>query len=69
MNATFELSNGRKVEFPLVGDVVVGCGGNETPIPFRGKHYLYVWDKVTNERPYYCFEDDLYCFKAPWDNN
>ena len=68
MNATFELSNGNKVQFPLTGETIVGCNGNEVPSHYLGKHYLYVWNKSIKMHLYYCFEDDLYYPDAPWCN-
>jgi len=46
----------------------VGCGGDEIPLPWERKHYLYVWDKFQCVHAYYCFEDDLFIedTDAPW---
>jgi len=67
MNKSFTLSNGQQVEFPLVGNTVVACNGDEEPITYQGNHYLYVWNKDLKLHLYYCFEDGLYYPNCPWN--
>lgn len=64
---TYALEDGRKYTLPLDGDYVVGCNGSETPITWNGKHYIYMWSKVTSTHDYYCLEDDMSLPRAPWE--
>tara|TARA_Y100000310_G_C20630372_1_gene788307 strand:+ start:1515 stop:1748 length:234 start_codon:yes stop_codon:yes gene_type:complete len=59
--------NGRDFVF-FHTDYSVGCGGDEIPLPWERKHYLYVWNKLNKVHEYYCFEDDLFIGEndAPW---
>jgi hypothetical protein len=49
-------------------DYEVGCGGDEVPMEYGRKHYLYVWNKVAQQHEYYCFEDDMFIGETdvPW---
>lgn len=66
---TFTLSNGKEVEFPTEGRTVVGCDGKESPFSYKGRHYLYVWNKDIAMHLYYCFEDDVYYFDYSHNKN
>jgi len=44
---------------------VAACGGTETPFHYKGKQYLFMWNKVTGKHSYYClctdtFEENLF---------
>lgn len=49
-------------------DYDIGCGGTETPFPYEGKMYLYVWNRVELKHEYYCFTTDEFIpdNRAPW---
>lgn len=52
-------------------DYAVGCGGTERAIGYRGKSYLYVWNRVERKHEYYVAPDDLFIpdNQAPWMDN
>jgi hypothetical protein len=52
-------------------DYSIGCGGFEVPTTYRGKTYLYVWNRVKRTHEYYVFEDDVFIADsdAPWALN
>ena len=69
MAKTFSI-NGRSLNF-YHADFEVGCGGDELPMEYDRKHYLYVWNKKKKIHAYYCFEDDLFIDEkdSPFRNN
>jgi len=66
MRKSFTLSNGTVVNYPLTGNTVVACNGDEEVITYQGRNYLYVWNKDIKLHFYYCFEDGLYYPNCPW---
>ena len=64
---TVKLNDGRTYDLPLQGTYVVGCNGQEEPIRWNCKHYVYMWCKRSNTHDYYCLEDDLSFPQAPWE--
>jgi len=52
-------------------DYQIGCGGFEEPTTYRGKTYLYVWNRIRRVHEYYVFEDDVFIADtdAPWALN
>ena len=49
-------------------EYAIGCGGTETPIPWGGKTYLYVWNRKAKRHEYYVRPDDMFIpdTDAPW---
>ena len=42
------------------------CGGLETPFQYRGKTYLYMWNRMTGQHAHYCQTDDVFLNKEEW---
>ena len=62
-------TNGKEYEFSHK-NYEVGCGGNESPILWGGKAYLYVWNTLKRVHEYYVYTEDVFipATEAPWLN-
>lgn len=62
-----DLRTDRTVDF-YHPDYRVARGGCEEWITYKGKNYLYVWNRVERKHEYYVSEDDMFIADdaAPW---
>jgi|TARA_B100001094_G_scaffold5015_1_gene4528 hypothetical protein len=65
---TYTMPNGKSFSAPYKNAAYcVACDGDEVPSTWNGKTYIYMYNWQDRQHDYYCFEDDISSYCAPWE--